>query len=285
MGQKLHRSLLVLSFTTIACSSHAVLGALLSTPSPWTNVGMVLTSGGNGSGVPISSRWILTAGHVVRSSSTGAVTNPATTNFRLGSLASGTNYGIDQIVPHPTDDLAAIHTTTDLPGFFGITLSTVPNQSQIDIVGYGLTATYNAGTGQWSSVSGSYGTLRRGQNVVSNTADLGQTTGFNRWRFMYRYDFDGNGVDTFGDGGPIPGGDALGFSGDSGGGLFVNGSVIGLHLGRPSGSIQWGTVAVASQLSAYSQFIVSTTGVPEPATMLAIGTGIAAMAFRRRKKA
>ena len=101
---------------------------------------------------------------------------------------------------------------------------------------------------------------------------------------MYRYDFDGNGVDTFGDGGPVPGGDALGFSGDSGGGLFVNGNVVGLHLGRPSGSIQWGTVGVASQLSAYSQFIISTTGVPEPASMIAIGMGLGALVLRRRTK-
>ena len=284
MKPELRRSLFVLSFASIACSSHAVLGALLATPPPWTNVGMVLTSGGSGSGVPISSRWILTAGHVVRSSSSGAITNPATTNFRLGSLAVGTNYGIDQIVPHPTDDLALIHTTTDVPGFFGINLNTVPNQSLTDIVGYGYTATYNAATGQWTSVQG-YGTLRRGQNVISNTADLGQTSGFNRWRFMYRYDFDGNGVDTFGDGGPVPGGDALGFSGDSGGGLFVNGQVVGLHLGRPNGGIQWGTVAVASQLSAYSQFIIATSGVPEPASMIAIGMGLSALALRRRRKA
>jgi hypothetical protein len=234
MKSPLRRSLFALSFASIACSSHAVLGNLLNPGPPWDNVGMILTNNGQatGSGVPITSRWVLTAGHVVRSGS-GTISNPLTTSFRLGSFASGTNFGIDQIVPHPT----------------------------------------------------SYGTRRRGPNVVSNSFDVGQSSGFNRWRMMYRYDFDGNGVDTMGDGGPVAGGDALGFSGDSGCPVFANNEVIGLHVGRFTGSIQFGTVGAAVQLPFYSQFIQSTTGVPEPASMIAISMGLSALALKRRKKA
>lgn len=286
MKSPLRRSLIVLSFASIACSSHAVLGNLLNPGPPWDNVGMILTNNGQatGSGVPITSRWVLTAGHVVRSSG-GTVQNPLTTHFRLGSFSSGTNFSIDQIVPHPTDDIALVHTTTNLPGFYGVNLNVVANQTPLEVIGYGLTATYNSSTGQWTSTSGSYGTRRRGPNVVSNSFDVGVNSGFNRWRMMYRYDFDGNGVDTMGDGGPVAGGDALGFSGDSGCPIFANSEVIGLHVGRFTSSIQFGTVGAAVQLPFYSQFIQSTTGVPEPATMIAIGMGVSALALRRRKKA
>ncbi|MBX3118843.1 MAG: trypsin-like serine protease [Fimbriimonadaceae bacterium] len=278
------RNLFVFAMIAVAASSQAVMGNLLSAAAPWDNVGMVLTSGGSGSGVPISSRWVLTAGHVVRSGS-GTITGTGTTNFRLGSLSSGTNYAIDQIIPHATDDVALIRTTTNLPGWYGMNLNTVANQTQFDIVGFGITGTYNAGT--WTTTGGSYGTRRRGQNVVSNTFNVGQNSGFNRWTQVYRYDFDGDGVDFFNDGGPVSGGDALGLSGDSGGGIFENGNVFALHVGRFGGSgggTQFGTIGVGIRLSHYSDFIRTTTGVPEPGTVAAVAFGIGALAVRRRKR-
>ncbi len=277
------RNSLVLAMVFVAASSHAVMGNLHSAASPWDNVGMVLTSGGSGSGVPITSRWLLTAGHVVRSGS-GTVTGTGTTTFRLGSLSSGTNYSVDQIVAHPTDDVALVHVTSNLPGWYGMNLSTVANQTQFDIVGFGYTGSYSAGV--WTVNSSSYGTRRRGQNVVSNSFNFNENSGFNRWNWTYRYDFDGDGVDFFNDGGPVSGGDATGLSGDSGGGMFANGSVFALHVGRTAGSgggTQFGTVGVGIRLSNYASFIQTTTGVPEPASMLALGLGAGVVAIRRRR--
>ncbi len=260
------------------------MGNLLDSSAYANGVGMVLADIGSGSGVSIGGNWILTAAHVIRTSG-GTVSSPANVTFRLGSIGTGTNYTVDQIVPHATDDIALIHVTTALPGFFNMNFNVVADQTQFDIVGYGLTGSLSGQT--WTVDQNSYGTRRRGQNVVSNSNfDFGQTTGFNRWHVMYRYDFDGNNVDSFGDAGPVTGGDAVGLSGDSGGGLFANGSLFALHNGRQGGFgganlDQWGTVGVGIRLSDYRGFINGT--VPEPMTIAALGLGTLALLRRKRR--
>jgi hypothetical protein len=282
------RGCLVLAAFSAVVPAFSVAGNLLDA-SGFTNVGMVRGSLGGGSGVPISKRWILTAGHVVRSNAGAAATN---LSFRTGSLAAGTNYNIVTAVPHPTDDIALVEVDTDLPGWYAADLGPVKaNQTGLDIVGYGLTATYNSGN-SWTIDNNSYGTRRRGKNVVSDNnfnANLGRQ--FNDWKRVYRYDFDGNGTDTYGDGGPVTGGDALGLSGDSGAPLFAtsgrNISVFALHVGRytlqGAGGSDFGTLGVGIRLSDYSQFINDTV-VPEPGTMAVLGLGALAAIRRKRKK-
>lgn len=264
----------------ISSSSFAVFGTLLNAGG-FIHTGLVTSGLGGGSGVAIASNWVLTAGHVVRDGTSGAVQAAGSVNFGEG-LTGGTSFAIAQVVVHPTDDIALIRTVNALPGFYNINFNVQANQTAIDVVGYGLTANWNGSS--FVADSNSYGTRRRGGNVISNSNfDFNETTGFNRWHVMYRYDLDGNSVDSFGDGGPISGGDGMGLSGDSGCGIFnANGEVVSLHLGRQGGfpSTNYGTVGVGIRLADYQSFIQST--VPEPATASALALGAIAMLRRRR---
>jgi hypothetical protein len=157
------------------------------------------------------------------------------------------------------------------------------------MVGFGDTGTLRPdGTG-YNSQAG-FGTRRKGNQVVSfrDTVNLG---GNITDSVSLLYDLDGNGVDTFQDGGPIAGEAGLNF-GDSGGGWFrdVSGTkfivAVNSFIFDGNGNnnfLDFGDGGGAVDLNNYREWVTLNT-VPEPATMVAMAAGIAAVLCRRRRR-
>src|SRR5438477_2939603 len=132
-------------------------------------------------------------------------------------LDSGLMYRSIRIFHHPTDDVSLVQVAETMPGWYDPYWLTNQTGQTMEMVGYGVTGTLSGTT--WS-YSGSYGTKRRGQNHVAFTQVLnfGGSPPINGDFIIC--DFDGNGIDTFGDGGPLAE-EATLAGGDSGGPSFI----------------------------------------------------------------
>jgi len=253
----------------------------------FTLVGQVGTSGGtNGSGTVISPQHVLTARHVG-----GLRYYIKNDGFNL----TGTVDAISRI-NHPNADISIL---TFAPGTFsnysrplyGNHVGSTPT-----IVGFGLTAALRtSGTG-YDVVNGSSGRRR----VATNTADLideGLNGALDPALF---YDIDGaagvpGDANSMGSGTPIVGEGGV-LPGDSGGAWFLNSGgnwrIIGVNsfiFNTGGGSatndfLDWGDGGGAVDLNSHSAWIEANAPVPEPASMVALAIGVAAMARRRRKQ-
>jgi hypothetical protein len=249
-----------------AVSASAILPGLVTTDYPW--VGKWGTSSYNTTAVAIGPYWLLTARHTVGSSgNTGW-------KFKLDDYP--TEYQSVLIVRHPTDDIALVKVDQPLPGWYEPYTGTQDVGAIGTLVGYGNTGVWNGSS--WSFTD-SYGTKRYGTNrmTFAQYLNLGSLQGF----FLIG-DFDGNGVDTWGDGGPLQTEVTLG-GGDSGGPTFllVNGryQVIGIHswIGSVSGGPQppqYGSVFGDIRVSAYASFIQSNRDETVPVTDFEVLRGL-----------
>lgn len=215
----------------------------------WPNVAKIgpSSSSPNATATAIGDHWVITAGHVAGSN----------TQVQF-VLDDGTRFDSIAIHKHPTDDIALIQFAETLPGWQQVHWDQPPIGSLMEIIGYGRTGTLNGTT--WSFVTG-YGVKRRGRNVYSTTF-AGNLGGGIVGTFMVG-DFDGNGIDTFGDGGPVSDECTYG-AGDSGGAVLIQqGGVwklagINDFIGAVSGGPpppQWGSIFGAVRISDYRAWV------------------------------
>ncbi len=278
------KSWLVLGLT-LACAQASF--AVVATNGTETPIDSVYTWVGQVNGascVAIGSRTVVTARHV----GAGPVTIAGNT-YNVLSSATSSDY-----------DITVINLTSDLPGWYNIGTS-IQTGATITMVGYGISGGVNAnGNGYDLNFPG--GTRHAGNNTIDFFQNVDYGDGSHAGPSML----------SLLDAAP----EAAVAAGDSGGGWFANGNLVGLSLftfnltdggsgplygdygfgsantngfnvngnvGGP-GDAYFGSGALNLTDAGVRSFITANT-VPEPASLIAIGTGIAAALARRRKKA
>lgn len=210
----------VIAFTAVTFVSAAQAIVPGIDTNQWTFAGKIgdLNDFGT-SGVAVGDHWILTARHAV-----GGMPDDGARFM----MENGMTFRSIAIYRHATDDIALVRVAETLPGWYDIYWNSDQVGKTTEVVGYGVRGMMV--NGDWEFDYSSYGTQRRGANKVTFTQFLDE--GGIRGDFIVS-DFDGNGIDIFGDGGPVTGESTVG-PGDSGGPTFIQENsiwkVAGLHI-------------------------------------------------------
>lgn len=218
---------------------------------------------GGASGVAFMSRSVITAKHV------------GGTSFVMG----GTTYNAFERIDHPTLDVAILNFSSDLPGWHNLGNSS-PIGSTLTMVGFGNTGVLNGAGNGYDNTFGA-GVRRAGNNTLAFkqfVPDYGPS--LLAW--------------LTGDG------DAAYAIGDSGGGTFINGELVGVNSfifnesGDPPTLPNYGFASQNGGVPYFGSGAIDLTdptmrawvtanAVPEPTTMALLAMGIAAAARRKRK--
>ncbi len=249
-------------------------------------VGKVTGSGSTGSGVMISDRWVLTAGHIALGKSTGT--------FNVG----GINYTIQSSTTHPSYsgsnpyDLGLLYLSSAVAGVNPAKMIQLGGANSIlgreaTWVGTGFTGTGLTGT-QFQSAS-EFSAFTNVIDVIGTEYGLTETS--------FVADFDRPDGSTNAD--PLlssPTATRLEgnvAAGDSGGGVFITeGGIrylvgINSYTGRfgPGAASSYGSISGATNLELFHSWIFERTGisaVPEPGSVWVLCLG-GLLALRRRR--
>jgi secreted trypsin-like serine protease len=247
-------------------------------------VGKVAGSGLSGSGVLISDRWVLTAGHI-----SYGKTNTAT--FNVG----GVNYAVERSITHSSYsfdsnpfDLGLLYLSAPVPTLAAATMIhfDAPNSilgREATWVGHGLT-----GTG----LTGAQGPFAF--QAFTNIIDvMGPAYYLTETSFVSDFDRPNGSTNATQSSPTATRLEGNVTSGDSGGGVFVtvNGirylAGISSYTGRfgPGAASSYGSISGATNLDLFHSWIFDQTGitaVPEPSTLWLLGIGSLSLLRRRR---
>jgi len=256
------RPLLILALSAFAGSAHAIIPDF-GPDSVFTGVGTL----GGASCVAIGQNWVITARHV----------GGMTVNFGSGNVTA------IQRFDHELADISLLKFSGNpFTSFYNIDFADRLG-SEATLVGFGQTGTPGVGG---INITGGGGIRRKANNVIDLIDEASFGTGSLFDAYIYDLDNPTGGIGTLGLGAVANEGGLWG--GDSGGGFFVGGKLVGVNsfvanVVGGSGQNDYGDWGGAVRLASYQGWITST--VPEPGSMAVMGLGIAALIRRRKSRA
>jgi hypothetical protein len=252
----------------------------------------ISSGGGNyrGSAVALSSEWLLTAGHNADLNDDGLPDAVWSASFYLPGYGS---FAVSRAYTHPGftgfanpsvhDDLALLHLSAPLPvGMSFPTLAGTGIGDEITLVGFG-----RSGYGDYGYTTSASLTDRRfGSNVIDSFQLDDEGSGRAE---VFRYDFDA--PDTTGLTGGSLGNDVetiIG-PGDSGGAalkLTVNGwELVGINTFTEGYGGRFGDTGGGVLVDPYQDWILQTTGIPEPGCAVLLMLSLLGSLLRRSRSA
>ncbi len=250
-------------------------------------VGKVTGSGFSGSGVMLSDRWVLTAGHVSQSKETGAVFNVGGVNYTIASTI--THPGYSTVGPSYSNDIGLLYLSTSVTAVSASEMLHIAQPASIlgreaTYVGHGFTGTGLTGAQStielraFTNLIEFYGS-QYGLTTTSFVSDFDNPTGTSNRQ-------NSNPVATRLEGAVAPG--------DSGGGVFVTveGARYLIGINSYSGAVsaatsnsKYGGLSGAVDLQQFHSWIFDQTGitaVPEPGCLWILCLG-SLLGLRRRR--